>query len=70
MCCFAGVTVVAGDSNKLKMTAVRRGLGAQAVALLLTAYLLTMDMVLMLRLQVTTWWRHPGRQPGGNLEAT
>ncbi|XP_034239477.1 ceramide phosphoethanolamine synthase isoform X2 [Thrips palmi] len=46
------VTVVAADATKLKMTAVRRGsVGVQAAALLLTAYLLTMDMVLMLRLQ-------------------
>ncbi|XP_052121596.1 uncharacterized protein LOC113212914 [Frankliniella occidentalis] len=40
---------VAGD--KMKLSAVRCGMCAQVTALLLTAYLLTMDMVLMLRLQ-------------------
>lgn len=54
------VAVAAGDANKLKMTAVRRGVGAQAAALLLTAYLITMDMVLMLRLQTLGW---DGQEP-------
>lgn len=53
----------AGD-GRLKMMAVRKGVGAQAAALLLTAYLLTMDMVLMLRLQ-TLCEDEPGG-PGAN----
>ncbi|KAK3927740.1 Ceramide phosphoethanolamine synthase [Frankliniella fusca] len=39
------------SGDKLKLSAVRCGMCTQVAALLLTAYLLTMDMVLMLRLQ-------------------